>query len=51
MSHTVQVVSMLLVIMSAGEIVFQSKLVSGAVESLDFEFDNKARGVSFCVCG
>ena len=44
------VVSMLLVIIRAGEIVFQSKLVRGAVESFDLELDKSANGVSFCGC-
>ena len=39
---------MLLVMMSFGLIVFQSRLVKGAVCSGVFEFDSKARGVSFC---
>ena len=47
MSHIVQVVSILEVIMRLGESVFQSKEVSGAVCSGDFEFERRARGVSF----
>lgn len=47
----VQVVSMLLVIIRLGEMAFQSKLVNGALESLDLEFDSRARAVSFCVGG
>lgn len=46
-SHIVQVVSMLDVMMSFGDMVFQSREVSGAVCSGVLEFDNKARGVSF----
>lgn len=42
------VVSMLLVIMSFGDKVFQSSDVSGAVCSGVFELDKSARGVSFC---
>jgi hypothetical protein len=48
MSHMVQVVSMLLVMMSFGLIVFQSRLVNGAVCSGVFELERRARGVSFC---
>lgn len=47
MSQTVQVVSMLLVMINAGDIVFQSRLVRGAVESFDLELDSRASGVSF----
>ena len=47
-SHIVQVVSMLEVMIRLGERVFQSSDVSGAVCSGDFEFESKARGVSFC---
>lgn len=47
-SQIVHVVSMLLVMMSFGLIVFQSKLVNGAVCSGVFEFERSARGVSFC---
>jgi len=47
MSHMVQVVSMLEVMIRLGERVFQSSEVSGAVCSGDFEFDNNAKGVSF----
>ena len=39
---------MLEVMMRLGESVFQSRDVSGAVCSGDLEFDNRARGVSFC---
>ena len=46
-SHIVQVVSMLEVIMRLGESVFQSNEVSGAVCSGDLEFERRARGVSF----
>lgn len=45
-SHIVQVVSMLEVIMRLGETVFQSREVNGAVCSGVFEFDSRARGVS-----
>ncbi len=48
MSQMVHVVSMLEVMMSLGETVFQSSEVSGAVCSGVFEFDRRARGVSFC---
>lgn len=44
----VHVVSMLEVIISDGEMTFQSSEVSGAVKSVDFELDRRARGVSFC---
>ena len=47
MSHIVQVVSMLEVIIRLGDRVFQSKDVRGAVCSGDFEFERSARGVSF----
>ena len=43
----VHVVSILEVIIKLGETVFQSRDVSGAVCSGDFEFDRRARGVSF----
>jgi hypothetical protein len=42
-SHIVQVVSMLEVMIRLGERVFQSKDVRGAVCSGDFEFDRRAR--------
>lgn len=45
-SHIVQVVSMLEVIIRLGETVFQSRDVNGAVCSGVFEFDSKAKGVS-----
>ena len=48
MSQIVQVVSMLEVMISFGDSMFQSREVKGAVCSGDFEFDNSARGVSFC---
>lgn len=44
----VHVVSMLEVMMSFGESVFQSSEVRGAVCSGVFEFESSARGVSFC---
>lgn len=47
MSHMVQVVSMLEVIMSLGDIVFQSRDVRGAVCSGVFELERRARGVNF----
>jgi hypothetical protein len=47
-SHIVQVVSILDVIMSFGDRVFQSREVSGAVCSGVFELERRARGVSFC---
>jgi hypothetical protein len=47
MSHIVQVVSMLEVMMSFGLMVFQSKEVRGAVCSGVLELDNRARGVNF----
>lgn len=37
------------VMINEGEIGFQSKLVSGAVKSVDLEFESSASGVSFCV--
>ena len=46
MSHIVQVVSMLEVMMSLGDIVFQSSDVSGAVCSGVLELDRSASGVS-----
>jgi hypothetical protein len=46
-SQIVQVVSILLVIMSFGESVFQSRDVRGAVCSGVFEFESRASGVSF----
>ena len=46
-SQIVQVVSMLEVMIKLGERVFQSREVSGAVCSGDFELDSNARGVSF----
>jgi hypothetical protein len=46
MSHIVHVVSMLDVMMSLGDKVFQSREVSGAVCSGVFEFERSARGVS-----
>lgn len=48
MSHIVQVVSMLDVMMRLGDNVFQSRDVRGAVCSGDFELESKASGVSFC---
>jgi photosystem II stability/assembly factor-like uncharacterized protein len=51
MSHIVQVVSMLLVMMSFGVTVFQSRDVKGAVCSGVFELDNNAKGVSFWAAG
>ena len=47
MSHIVQVVSILEVIMRLGDKLFQSNEVRGAVCSGDFEFDRRARGVNF----
>lgn len=44
-----QVVSMLEVMIRLGDNVFQSKEVSGAVCSGDFEFESNANGVSFCM--
>lgn len=46
-SHIVQVVSMLEVIIRLGDRVFQSRDVRGAVCSGDFEFESSASGVSF----
>src|SRR6266487_321512 len=46
-SHIVQVVSMLDVIMRLGETTFQSRDVIGAVCSGDLEFERRARGESF----
>jgi hypothetical protein len=46
-SHIVQVVSMLEVMMSFGDIVFQSRDVRGAVCSGVFELDSRAKGVNF----
>lgn len=51
MSQIVHVVSILDVIMSFGESVFQSRDVRGAVCSGDLELDKRARGVSFCAGG
>lgn len=51
MSQIVQVVSMLEVIISFGDIVFQSREVSGAVCSGVFEFERSASGVSLGNCG
>ena len=50
-SHMVQVVSILEVMIRLGDSVFQSSEVSGAVCSGDFEFDKRASGVSFCGAG
>ena len=47
MSHIVQVVSILEVIIKLGDKVFQSKEVNGAVCSGDLEFERRASGVSF----
>ena len=47
MSHIVHVVSMLEVMMSFGDKVFQSSEVSGAVCSGVFELESRASGVSF----
>ena len=47
MSQIVHVVSMLDVMIRLGDKLFQSKEVSGAVCSGDFEFERRARGVSF----
>ena len=44
MSHIVHVVSMLEVMMSLGDRVFQSSEVNGAVCSGVFEFESSARG-------
>jgi hypothetical protein len=46
MSHIVQVVSMLEVMMRAGFMVFQSREVKGAVWSGVLELESRARGVS-----
>lgn len=51
MSHIVQVVSILEVIINFGESVFQSREVRGAVCSGVLEFDRSARGVSFWGAG
>jgi len=51
MSQIVHVVSILEVMMSFGESVFQSSEVSGAVCSGVLELDRRARGRSFCVAG
>jgi hypothetical protein len=51
MSQIVHVVSILEVMMSLGDIVFQSRDVSGAVCSGVLEFERRARGVSFGSCG
>lgn len=47
-SQMVHVVSMLLVMMSFGDNVFQSRDVKGAVCSGVLEFESNAKGVSFC---
>lgn len=47
-SHIVQVVSMLDVIIKLGDRLFQSKDVRGAVCSGDLELERSAKGVSFC---
>jgi hypothetical protein len=47
MSHIVHVVSMLEVMISLGDMVFQSRDVSGAVCSGVLELDRRASGVSF----
>jgi len=47
-SHIVQVVSILEVMMSLGERVFQSSEVRGAVCSGVLELESSANGVSFC---
>lgn len=47
-SHIVHVVSIEDVIMSLGDIVFQSRLVNGAVCSGVLELLRRAKGVSFC---
>lgn len=49
-SQIVQVVSMEDVIMSEGEMTFQSSEVNGAVKSVDFELLRRAKGVSLAVC-
>ena len=46
-SHIVQVVSMLEVIIKLGDKVFQSKDVNGAVCSGDLELERSASGVNF----
>ncbi len=46
-SHIVQVVSMLEVMIKLGDRVFQSRDVRGAVCSGDFEFERSASGVNF----
>ena len=46
-SHIVQVVSMLEVMIKLGDKVFQSSDVRGAVCSGDFEFERSASGVNF----
>ena len=46
MSHIVQVVSILDVMMSLGDMVFQSREVSGAVCSGVLELERRASGVS-----
>ena len=46
-SHIVQVVSMLEVMIKLGDRVFQSSDVRGAVCSGDFEFERSASGVNF----
>jgi crotonobetainyl-CoA:carnitine CoA-transferase CaiB-like acyl-CoA transferase len=51
MSHIVQVVSMLDVMISFGDMVFQSSDVSGAVCSGVFELERRASGVSFWGAG
>lgn len=48
MSQMVQVVSIEEVMMSFGDMVFQSRLVNGAVCSGVFELLRRANGVSFC---
>jgi len=47
----VHVVSMLEVMMSFGDMVFQSSDVRGAVCSGVLELERRARGVSFCGAG
>jgi hypothetical protein len=47
MSHIVQVVSMLEVMIRLGDTTFQSRDVIGAVCSGDLEFDRRASGVIF----
>lgn len=46
-SHIVQVVSILEVMMRLGDLLFQSSEVRGAVCSGDLELDRRARGVNF----